>query len=204
MRRIAMFLCSVALVGFAVASVSAQTDTPAPDTNTMTDTTNSSTIMGKVVSTSGRTIVVETDAGNRMTFETDTSSLPTGTSVGSRVQIAYSPNENGGVNHASKVTVMSTSGSSTSTADSNVNTYRSPSGTNPDTYGTNRNTGATADTYAANRNTDSNPNMDTNRNMDTTTHRNLPRTGSSLPLIGLLGLVALAGAVGIGILRRSF
>ena len=30
----------------------------------------------------------------------------------------------------------------------------------------------------------------------------LPKTGSSLPLVGLLGLIALAAGLGIGVIRR--
>jgi LPXTG-motif cell wall-anchored protein len=184
MKKLAMFCCAVALGVITPIAILAQSD-PVPadtnrDTNTLTDTTGSTTITGKVVSTDASTLVVETDSGNRLSFDTSGNTLPHDATVGSRVQVAYTQGQTGNLNRISTVTVMPST--DTATADSR--------------YGSMGTTGSTGS-------------MDTNRTGTTHTdnpdlyasNSNLPKTGSLMPLLGMLGIFALAAGVAVRIVR---
>ena len=182
MKKLAMFCCAVALGVITPIAILAQSepmptdtnrDTVNMDRNTATDTAGSTTISGKVVSTDAKTLVVETESGNRMTFDTSGNTLPYGTSVGSRVQVAYTQGQTGNLNRISTVTLM---------PNTEVASADSPGSTG--SMDTNR-TGTThtdsPDLYASNT--------------------NLPRTGSLMPLLGLLGVFALAAGLAVRVVR---
>jgi LPXTG-motif cell wall-anchored protein len=183
MKKIAMFCSVVGLCVVTATAIFAQSDpTPAPaDTNrnSMLDNNANSTssVTGKVLSINGNTLMVETDSGDRMTFDTNGTTLPYGASVGSRVQVAYAPNQTDNVKRLSSVTVVPAT--DTAVAENRYNSTP-PAGS----MNTNR-TGATntnnSDMYASNR--------------------HLPKTGSLTPLFGLLGIIALGAGLAVRIVR---
>lgn len=137
-------LLTCALV-FGIAGVAAaQTAdpvTPAPEATTALATSESQiSVSGEVVSTTSTELVIDTDAGERMTFALDpeTSDVSTFT-VGERVTVRYRSSSSGTVIQAASVAVEP-----------------------PD---------------------------------------RLPATATSLPLIGLLGLLALGGAAALRVAR---
>jgi hypothetical protein len=174
----------MAILGCAVAlcipmAILAQTADPAPtdpNRNTMDmdrNTAGSTTVTGKVISTDASTLVVETDSGNRMTFDTSGNTLPYGAKVGARVEVAYTQGQTGSLNRISTVTIVPDTG--TATADAR---YGSPSTTGSGTMTTHTDN---PDLYASNR--------------------NLPKTASLMPLLGMLGIFALAAGVAVRIVR---
>lgn len=171
MKKLAMLSSVVALCVITATAAWAQTDTRNNmNQNSRTTTDVNTTVTGKVVSTSGSTFVIETDAGNRMTFDTNEMQLPSDASVGTRVQVAYVANPMGNGNRLTTVTVMPTR--DTAIAGSRY----PPTGNGNDTTNTEN-----SDMYAANR--------------------NLPKTASLMPLLGLLGVISLATGLVIRIIR---
>jgi hypothetical protein len=191
MKKLAMFCCAVALGVITPIAILAQSD-PVPtdtnrdtanmDRNTATDTTGSTTITGKVVSTTGSTLVVETDSGNRMTFDTSGNTLPYGATVGSRVQVAYTQGQTGNLNRISTVTLVPST--ETATADAR--------------YGT---TGTTGSMDMPR--TDTTPTTHTDNPDLYASNTNLPRTASLMPLLGMLGVFALAAGIAVRIVRMT-
>src|SRR6185436_19656944 len=116
--KIRMMCCAVALGAMTATASLAQTDTMPADANrnsmnatTTTDSAGNTVVTGKVVSTSGDRLVVETENGSRMTFDTTGYTVPNGATVGTRVQIAYAPNQTASISRLSTVTVMSNAAS---------------------------------------------------------------------------------------------
>lgn len=104
MRRIVMCIVSVVVLALG-SSLAADEMNPQTPPNPEPPTT---TISGTVVSSSGHTLVIDTDAGNRMTFDVaSTSLLPARMAPGARVQVEYHPGESG-VNQVAKVTTLET------------------------------------------------------------------------------------------------
>jgi hypothetical protein len=127
---------------------------------------------GEVISSSANELVIRTSAGDRKVYTVDAMTVPaTPFNVGDRVTVSYNSLAGGGY-HASNVT-LDTAASADLEDDtmSNTTTYNSTTTT---TTGTS--------TYDANASQQS-----------SSLDARLPDTASNLPLIGLLGLLALAG-----------
>lgn len=166
MKKIAMLSSAVALCFVTATAVLSQMDTMPKDAE-------NTTVTGKVVSTSGSTLVIETDTGTRMTFDTTGTTLPSAASMGTRIQIAYAPNQTGGVTRLSTVRLAPVT--DTAIADAKYHTTGSAG-----TVGAS----VPADMYASNR--------------------NLPKTASLLPLVGLLGVLALGAGFAVRFVRSAF
>lgn len=132
-------------------------------------------ITGTVVSSSGSTLVIRTDAGQEMTFFVDSASEnATGLSAGQRVTVDYSMD--GGRNHVHKVTIA-TGTTGTSAYDDNRATTTTDQTT----------TTTTGTTYSDRYGTD----------------RDMPATASPLALLALGGLAALGSGAAIrGLSKR--
>ncbi|HVS64791.1 MAG TPA: hypothetical protein VMT85_14950 [Thermoanaerobaculia bacterium] len=140
MKRISTFLiCALALVlaGAATAQQAqpAQLQPSSAESAALETTTEEATVSGTVVSATSTQLVIDTDAGTRMTFALDPNSA-TRFAVNERVTVAYHTETGGTVHQAVRV--------------------------------------------AATR---------------------LPATAGGLPLIGLLGLLAVGGAVAVRVAR---
>jgi hypothetical protein len=150
------------------------------------------TASGTVVSSSPTQIVVRTTDGRQMTFVVDADSkVPGNLQQGSSVTVRY--HDMNGTLHAANVSAGSGTGTATSTtqpaADPTGNDARTSA--QPETTAT---TGAQRDTTTGTTaTTDQEPSTGTTR---------LPATASPLPLVGLSGLIALAGGLGVRALRR--
>jgi hypothetical protein len=189
------------------------------------------TASGTVVSSSTTQVVIRTSDGRQMTFVTDSdTNRPTDLQTGSPVTVRY--HDMSGTFHAANIsagsgtpstTTPSTSttppGTSAATAPADDTTATTPSTprTNPNTAssqaGTTTNTPTT--TRSATSTTPSTPTRETEAQEapttaaqaapttaeDTDTTR-MPATASPLPLVGLSGLLALAGGLGARVLRR--
>jgi hypothetical protein len=188
MKNRAMFGFVVGLCIVAATAIFAQTNTPPTDMNQNADTNGTTSVTGKVVSTSGSTLVIDTDSGNRMTFDTSGTAVPASASVGTRVQVAYSPTTTGNGNRLSTVTVLPATG--TATADTR--------------YGSTGSMG-TSDTTGSTNSMNTNRTGSTNQDSDMyASNRNLPKTASLMPLAAVLGIVAFGAALGLRIVRSSF
>jgi len=112
MKRALILTLMIVLVS-AVGSAVAQNDYPSGDTRANTPSTNmgtASTVAGKVVSSDSTMLIVQTDAGNQMTFVVDTDSdVPTTLTPGDRITVRYH-NLDGGRYHAANVTMATTPG----------------------------------------------------------------------------------------------
>jgi hypothetical protein len=168
----------VLIAGLAAAMASAQTP--------MTDSQSQPlTITGTVVSNTGGQLVIDTDSG-RKTFTTDTSSapLPTGLAVGDRVSVQYH-DMGAGQMHLASASLVESSAATAAQAPATP-TYAEPA--LPRTSAT---------TAAPTTNA---PDM-TAQSSDTSAsaepERKMPRTASSVPLVGLIGVLALAGGLAV-------
>lgn len=111
-RPARQLLLAVLVGGLVAAALGAQT-TPSvtPDSSNLATTAPSSTasaslqtVDGKVISTSASSMVVETDAGKRLTFNIDTATAqPASLAAGDRVTVRFS--ELAGASHADTVTL---------------------------------------------------------------------------------------------------
>ncbi len=151
------------------------TTNPSSTTTTTTTSTTPLTATGKVVTKNADSVIVLTDAGQRVTVYTDASStLPTTTwAVGDRVTVSYTT-PTVGRNHADSIVIASAPSSG---------------------YGTTTSTTTTADT--------ANSNSYGTSTTDTQPASTLPKTASNMPLTLLLGSFAGAAAVGLHLARRS-
>jgi hypothetical protein len=138
------------LAGVVAAQTVAPTPTPAPvATTTLADASSDITVSGKVVSSTSTELVIDSDAGQRMSFALDPNTIPTATfTVGERVTVKYHSMSGGTVFQAANIVVEPQT--EVEPQDVEVVTPDSPQ---------------------------------------------LPETASELPLIGLLGLLAMGGAV---------
>jgi hypothetical protein len=139
------------------------------------------TASGTVVSSSPTQIVVRTTDGRQMTFMVDADSkVPGNLQQGSSVTVRY--HDMNGTLHAANVSATSGTGTATSTTQPAA-----------DPTGNDARTAATPETTATTRATATDPDTGTTR---------MPATASPLPLVGLSGLIALAGGLGARALRR--
>jgi len=132
------------------AAQTADTTTPAPEATTALATSDSEiSVSGEVVSSTSTELVIDSDAGERMTFALDpeTSEVASFT-AGERVTVRYRTSSSGTVHQAASIAVE--------------------------------------------------PPAEVD---EETTLDSLPATASSLPLIGLLGFLALGGAVALRVAR---
>jgi len=122
--------------------------------------------------------------------QSPTTSAPTGSSMQTEPQPANNDLRNPG-NPQDQVGKPSTTTTTTTTAP--TDTTGTTSTTTTDTTSTTPSTtGTSTDTTSTTTSTDTAGTSTTS----TSTSRHLPRTGSEMPLVGILGLLALASAVG--------
>jgi hypothetical protein len=132
---------------------------------------DATTLEGEVISSNSREIVLRTKTGEARTFAVDAVSAPsTPFNVGDRVRVAYTTLP-GGTYQASNVSLWSSADLDAADDDDTMTSSSS-------TYDSNAASGTS--TY--------------NANQSSTLDARLPDTASNLPLIGLLGLLALGGA----------
>lgn len=183
MTLVLLLMCTVALAGLALAADEMQ-------------------VTGTVVSSSGSTLVIRSDAGQEMTLFVDTSSAnATGLSAGQRVTVNY--DMDGGRNHVTKVDV--TTGTTGTITNDNTNTGT----TGTSTYNDNTNRTGTTGTsnYGGSSTTTGTSNYDNTRmttgSADSDRTRNMPATASPLALLALGGVAALGSGAAIrGLLKR--
>jgi len=158
-----LLLTSALVLTIAGAAAAQTTDTTKPATPVTADlaaTTSEVSVSGKVVTSSNTELVMDSDAGQRMTFALDPKIVPATFTVGQRVTVQYHTLSGGTAYQASTIAL------------------------DPQ---------AKVETQAK-----------VEPQVDETTapaSHKLPRTASNLPLIGLLGLLAVGGAVAVGVAR---
>ena len=155
--RILMSTCAfVLLIAGAVAAQQLDTAKPAPVASTaLANSSSDISVSGKVVSSTRTELVIETDAGQPMTFALDPTTTPaTAFTIGERVAVKYHSTSGGTVYQASGVTVEP------------ATELEPPVG-----------------------------------EVETSESDRLPETASGRPLIGLLGLLAVVGAVSVRMAR---
>jgi hypothetical protein len=160
MKRTSIFLiCALALVGTGAAAQQAQPaqlqETPQASSAPLETRTAETTVSGTVVSATSTQLVIDNDAGTRMTFALDPTST-TRFTAGQRVTVDYHTETGGTVHQAVRVAAAQ------------------PAAVTP-----------RADTDSR----------------DYDDRSSLPATAGSLPLIGLLGLLAVGGAVAVRVGR---
>jgi hypothetical protein len=155
--RILMSTCAfVLLIAGAVAAQQLDTTKPAPQASTaLANSSSDISVSGKVVSSTRTELVIETDAGQRMTFALDPAITPATTfTAGERVAVKYHSSGGGTVYQASGITVEP------------ATELEQPAG-----------------------------------QVTTSDSDSLPETASALPLIVLLGLLAMFGALAVRMAR---
>lgn len=178
-------------------SVTAVAQYAAQETQTASPSTvdNPMMVMGTVVSISDASLVVKTDTGDRMIFVRNASSMiPAAVSPGTAVHVVYdSPSP--GVLHVSNVEInvdgsgMSPSNTETTTRSSGTAGEAPASGT---TSATDPSTGSSATTSGS----------VTGGSQTGAGTETMPKTASPLPVIGLVGILALAGGLTLRIAAR--
>jgi LPXTG-motif cell wall-anchored protein len=119
-----------------------------------------------------------------------TTSAPTGSSLQREPQPANNDLRNPG-------NPQDQTGSATTTTTTTPTTTNTDTGTQTDTTTTTTTTpSSTTDTTTSSTTTSTTPSTDTTTS-STTTSSTLPRTGSEMPLVGLIGFLALASALGL-------
>jgi hypothetical protein len=185
---------------------------------------------GTIVSSSASQLVIKTSDGKQMTFMLDNNTnRPSSLTQGSSVTVRY--HDMNGTFHAANVAASGTSSSGAGTSAGNTNTTTATTGTGSPTgttgvtgstagttgtMATTGRTGTTADPTGNDARTTGTTAQDvtgttgsrdtttatgTSADQDTGTTR-LPATASPLPLMGLSGLLALGGGLGVRIARR--
>lgn len=156
MKRTLLLTCAfmLAIAGAAVAQT-ADTVTPAPAAPTaLATSTTELSVSGKVVSSTATELVIDSDAGQRMTFALDGDTTPaTSFTAGERVTVQYHTLSGGTVYHAATIALL---------PEDKVE-----------------------------------PPVAEVAELDS-----LPNTASGLPLLGLLGLLAVGGAVTVRMARQ--
>jgi hypothetical protein len=154
------------------------------------------TASGTVVSSSATQIVVQTADGRRMTFVIDAdSNAPSNLQQGSPVTVRY--HDMNGTLHAANVTA----GSPTGTAADRTRPAADPTGNDART--TPVAPQDATDPAGAQREPTTGTTATRAEDQDQTTGTTrMPATASPLPLMGLSGLIALAGGLGARALRR--
>lgn len=177
-------------------SVTAVAQYAAQETQTASPSTvdNQMMVMGTVVSVSDASLVVKTDTGDRMIFVRNASSMiPAAVSPGTAVHVVYdSPSP--GVLHVSNVEInvdgsgMSPGNTETTTRSSGTAGEAPASGT---TSATDPSTGSTTTSGSVTGGSQTGAGTET-----------MPKTASPLPVIGLVGILALAGGLTLRIAAR--
>ncbi len=197
MRRLILGLALLLVLGMTASAVLAQSDqtgssqSGSSNYQSQSDQSNpagqSQTISGTVVSSDNKSLVITTDSGQQMKFSVDQNTLPQNLQPGQRVDVNFIP-QSGGKFKATQVSLSS------STAPGATEQGTSTSGTS----GTS-NQGTSSSTYGTAPSGTSQGTMGTmgQNQPASTSRRHLPGTASPLPLIGLSGLIALAGAFGL-------
>jgi hypothetical protein len=151
------------------------------------------TASGTVVSSSATQIVIKTADGKQMTFVVDSdSNAPANLSQGSPVSVRY--HDMNGTLHAANV---SATGAGSAATDTTATTTANRAGTTSTTGAD-----ARVDAQDTTRPTTPSDTTGTVAEDTDTGSRRMPATASPLPLIGLSGLLALAGGLGARVLRR--
>ncbi len=152
-------------------------------------------VSGKVISWSSSSLVLQTDKDIRMTFALDaqTTKPASDPKPGDVVTVDYHTLANGTF-HAAEVEL---GGSMTSTS-STTTTSESGYGTEPTATTTTTTTETETETE-----TTSTAATDLDDPDDMSASSELPQTASPFALVGLIGLLALAGAAGLHVARRS-
>jgi hypothetical protein len=218
MRPLALSVLSLFVLAFSdpVAAIdpASPTNPSSPTVSYITDRTPQ--ITGTLVSMTDHSMVVNTDDGERMSFEYDSRSLVPELPAASRVKIEFKLMENGNY-HAERVVPIRLPSGEIATGelrtyyDENADvdqplaertetssTYRDEShDAHADLLASNETPAETHHDVVAQNETDADATT-ADRNDDT-----LPRTASAQPLIGALGMLALAGAVTLWALRRE-
>lgn len=146
------------------------------------DSTVPTTIVsGKVISSTPTQLVVEASNGARTTFVVDASTVPSTIMVGDRVSVTYQ-SQAGGSFRATNVTAAALADLETS--ESALNDSSLPPATSP-SYDT-----TTTSTSTSSTSTMADSSLDNDLSADT-----LPATASNLPLVLLLGVLALGGFI---------
>lgn len=164
MKYRTLLLTSALMLAIAGAAAAQMADTtkPVPDATATLATSNSETsVSGTVVSSTSTELVINSDAGQRMTFVLDPKILPAASfTVGGRVTVQYHTSSSGNVYQSSTVALA---------PQAKVET---PAKVEPQA-----------------------------NDATTPVSPRLPKTASNLPLIGLLGLLAMGGAVVVRVAR---
>ena len=148
---------------------------------------------GKVVSITSNQLVISTADGKQITFMMDNNTnRPSSLAQGSSVTVRY--HDMSGTFHAANVAATGTSATSANAQDRG--TTADPTGNDA------RNTRTTAQDVTGTTGTpETSATSTTAADQDTGTTR-LPATASPLPLMGLSGLLALGGGLGVRFIRR--
>lgn len=153
--RTLVLTCASVLTIAAAASAQQLETRKVPATTALAESSSDISVSGKVVSSTSTELVIDTDAGKRMTFALDPATTPAATTfkAGERVTVQYHSNSGGTVYQAASIAVQPVGVE-----------HREPQAT-------------------------------------TTKSDSLPRTASTLPWIGLLGLLAVSGAAIVRMVR---
>ena len=218
MRKSLLF-CLAAATSLALASPvlaqSDQTQGSQPSTSTSsTSSTSTAKVMGTVVSSSDKQLVIDTPTGRQTFVVASGADIPTGLTAGTQVTVEYQGS--GDERTVSRVTTGSSSStspysSSTSPSTSSTSPYSSSSSsssTTPPRSTTGTSSSGTSGQYSSSgTSTDRDNDMDRHDRRAGATdtdrdHDNLPATASPAFLVGLLGLLSLGGSALLRALRR--
>lgn len=157
LRTLASTCVLACAIAGAVAAQPLDTTKPAQGPGTALASSSSEiSVSGKVVSSSSTELVIDNDAGERMTFALDPNTTnPTTFTVGERVAVRYQSSSSGTVHQAASIAVE---------PPAEIQSRRDELGAS-------------------------------------STSPRLPDTASGLPLIGLLGLLVVSGAVAVRVVR---
>lgn len=151
--------------------------------------TPTSTVTGTVVSSSGSELVLDTTSGRQRFVVDANSTLPASLEVGMRVSVEFHRLD-GDRRHVARVTTAPSS---------SVPPHAVPP---PSEKVTSASTDKASDRYARADRDSARADHDVAR-ADRATDATLPHTASPLPLIGLVGLVSLAGSAALRLASRS-
>lgn len=153
--RTLVLTCASVLTIAAAASAQQLETRKVPATTALAESSSDISVSGKVVSSTSTELVIDTEAGKRMTFALDPATTPASTTfkAGERVTVQYHSNSGGTVYQAASVAVE-------------------PAGVEHREH-----------------------------QVTTAKSESLPRTASTLPWIGLLGLLAVSGAAIVRMVR---
>ena len=146
---------------------------------------DSQSITGTVVSATPTSLVIQTDDGQKSFILDTESQTPESLSAGNQVTVEYRSNDQGEMVAANVTAEEGGAMEDSHVASTEPGNESTPAATEPES------TPAPSDQYAGQ------PADLSADNGDTSATASLPATGSKLPLIGLLGLAALAGGLAL-------